>query len=807
MRLVLALAVGLVSLQLGAAPLTIVENGQPQAAIFAPTNEPHAQKAAAEIQKYVEKMSGAKLAIVAEGAPVEESLPSTLIQVGHTEAAKKAGVRIPDGFNPAIRADAFREEGYVLKTVGNQIFIGGNSDGPYQGTLYGVYAFLEKLGCRWYFPGEWGEIVPQQKTITVPDLDVTSRPDFAVRSIWLSGWIPTTKEEGTAYNEWCTKIGFSSGEFYPTVGDGFLGILLPPGQYYESHPEYYAMDKSGSRKPIISRRTNRFDDRFTMLCLSNPDVFREIVKNLKTHFAGEKKIRAMSDRGMGISPPDGAPFCYCTNCIPANQNFDYPAYVHERMQSEEYFVFCVKVAKEFPDKWVSTMAYSNREMPPQGVKLLPNISVKYASISCCVLHPNNDPLCWRRQEMMAILRQYIRLTPHFQIRDYNPGFLTGVFLPERDMANMAINVPIYKEAGVSGMVREGRKVFMQTWLSYYITAKLLWDSKTDVAALKNDFYTTFFGPEAGPHVQAWWDEYEDALGKATVHVHEDWLVNHIVKPELVRKLSAHVEAARKAQMTDAQRKRFDAFALIAEHLDAYAAMHEADKNMDYAKAAAAAQRMLDLKNKLNAIYSFFYTFGERREQRPSFTAGHINYYNRLVGMTGGKDGKLVASLPLEPKFSRDPFNEGVIGEWYAPSFDDAKWSTRNTFYLWEVQDPPADEKGHDWDGYGWYRATVEVPKEFAGKPMHLFLGGVINEGWVWVNGGYAGHRGHKLWWARNLDFDLDITPLAKPGKNVVTIRIHNNTDLGGLYRRGFLWSPKETPKRESNKEEGAENVE
>src|SRR6185503_5306385 len=144
-------------------------------------------------------------------------------------------------------------------------------------------------------------------------------------------------------------------------------------------------------------------------------------------------------------------------------------------------------------------------------------------------------------------------------------------------------------------------------------------------------------------------------------------------PAFTKKLHAHVEAAGKTSMTDVQRKRVEAFALIAEHLEAYAAMHDADKNMEYTKAAAEAQRMLDLKNKLNAIYSFFYTFGERREQRPSFTAGHINYYKRLVGMTSGSEGKLVAPLPLETRFTRDLFNEGVVAEWYALSFDDSKW--------------------------------------------------------------------------------------------------------------------------------------
>jgi len=41
------------------------------------------------------------------------------------------------------------------------------------------------------------------------------------------------------------------------------------------------------------------------------------------------------------------------------------------------------------------------------------------------------------------------------------------------------------------------------------------------------------------------------------------------------------------------------------------------------------------------------------------------------------------------------------------------------------------------------------------------------------------------------DFDLDITKFVKFGeKNLIAIRIWNNSEIGGLYRRGFLWSPK-----------------
>ena len=132
--------------RLSAADLTLVANGKPGAAIITAA-EPHALRAAAAIRKYIEKMSGAHLPIIKEDeAP---RLPVSIF-VGHTAAARRFGVKIPAGFNPAIRPEVFEEEGFVIKTKGANLFIGGNSDGPYQGTIYGAYEFLERLGCRWY---------------------------------------------------------------------------------------------------------------------------------------------------------------------------------------------------------------------------------------------------------------------------------------------------------------------------------------------------------------------------------------------------------------------------------------------------------------------------------------------------------------------------------------------------------------------------------------------------------------------------------------------------------------------------------
>src|SRR5687768_13525936 len=189
----LALAALCSSTVLRAADVILVKDGQPNAAIVA-ANEPHAAQAAGEIQKYVERMSGAKLPIVNEPAANDSGLPVT-IAVGHTQVAAKAGVTIPSGFKEVVGdPNVFEEEAYVLKTQGDTVIVGGNSDGPYQGTIYAGYELLERLGCRWYFPGEWGEVVPEQKTVTLKEVDLNAKPDFALRYMSLGGWIPSTEE-------------------------------------------------------------------------------------------------------------------------------------------------------------------------------------------------------------------------------------------------------------------------------------------------------------------------------------------------------------------------------------------------------------------------------------------------------------------------------------------------------------------------------------------------------------------------------------------------------------------------------------
>jgi len=762
----------------------IVKDGEGNAVIVVAQEDKDAAKAASEIQVFVKKMSGAELPLVNEGEPVKATIR---IYVGHTEAAKKAGVEIPSGFNPKIRPDMYGEEGYALKTKGDNIFIGGNSDGPYRGNLYAAYAFLEKLGCRWYFPGEWGEVIPDKKTLTVPELDILSKPDFALRCIWLDGrWGWVTGPDKEDQIDWCTRIGFSTHHLgmegmYPVPGDGSLARFLPPAKYAEAHPEWYAMDEGGNRH--VTPKSNAAH---TMLCLSNDEMVAEYIKNVKAHLADKPGLL-----GIGISPPDGVPYCYCDECKAASRNFNYPRYAHRTMQTEEVCEFVNKVAATFPDKLFAVAGYALRDIAPQGVKLLPNVAVLQAPISCCVLHPNNDPSCWRRQEFVKNLRRWKSLSDHVWLYDYTPGLLVSQFQPERDAANFAINAKIYKEIGIKGFSREGMPTMMASWISYYTAAKLMWDVNADVDALKKDFYNTFFGPAAAPHVQAWWDACEEQLLKSTAHVHEAWLVNHLYTAEFSRSIHKHVEAARQAKMTPAQRKRFEVFELIVENFENSTRMDEAVKNLDYKKAAACAERMLAARNEINKTSLFLIRKQAQTKTYRMFTLGRKLHYEKLLAQTDGTTGDIVAPLPLVTKFKRDPFNVGITSECYQPDFDDKGWGTKSTFFTWDQQDEPEDEIGHDYDGHGWHRAVVDVPAKFKGREVRI-TGEAINEAWVWVNGEFVGHKSHVIWWMGQSDFELDVTKAIRPGqKNTIAIRVWNDAEIGGLLNRAFLWSPNE----------------
>ena len=132
-----------------------------------------------------------------------------------------------------------------------------------------------------------------------------------------------------------------------------------------------------------------------------------------------------------------------------------------------------------------------------------------------------------------------------------------------------------------------------------------------------------------------------------------------------------------------------------------------------------------------------------------------------------------------------------------PGYDDSKWQVCKTDNGWQSQGlkdedglPLLTTDGHPYRGIGWYRFTVDVPAVDAGKTVKLLCPAMNNQGWVWVNGQYAGRNDFKQGWFRPQELDMDVTSYLKPGKNVITLRVlcyEEYFGANGLYERPFLY--------------------
>lgn len=229
----------------------IVVDGQPAAEIILDKDaEACVQVAAEQIQKYVEKMSGAKLNIV--NAPTGNF--RTRLYVGESDGTKSLGFTLQDvkydgykiwakGDNVIVAGrdiDWYTEYGLSYANLENiertgkwREFTGHKWRSPMfiysrermvrtkpplkfhpqigSGTLYGAFCLLEQQGFRWYVPyqspnEELGKVIPQRKNIAIPDQETKREPEFAIRDY---PYYTATREDAL----WIKSMGVGMAEF------------------------------------------------------------------------------------------------------------------------------------------------------------------------------------------------------------------------------------------------------------------------------------------------------------------------------------------------------------------------------------------------------------------------------------------------------------------------------------------------------------------------------------------------------------------------------------------------------------------
>ncbi|MCW3121688.1 MAG: coagulation factor 5/8 type domain protein [Flavipsychrobacter sp.] len=398
------------------------------------------QRSASILQSYIQRISGAELPIVKDGG--KDKMPG--IYIGLTGKAEK------------VHPGKLPSESYFIHTDGNDIVIcAGNG----RGLAYGVYSFIETyLHCRKISNDP--AILPESHVIKVPGrIHNEYKPPLVYREVYY----PASHD--AEYLEWNQLQQLD--DLWGVWGHSF-NKLLPAKTYFSTHPEYYSLVK-GKRQA-------------SQLCLSNEDVFKIIVNELKKKMADNPDAIYWS-----ISPNDDNGYCQCDKCSAVDNEQGGPA--------GSLIKFVNRVAAVFPDKKITTLAYAYTHKAPRSIKPADNVYVFLSNIDAYrdkSLADEGSAAAFRND-----LKAWGGITKNLFIWDYITQF-TSYLAPFPNFNTLQPNMQYMKENGVKGIFAQGSGDTYGEWaeLRSYVEAKLMQDDKADVQQLIASFLKDYYGGAA-----------------------------------------------------------------------------------------------------------------------------------------------------------------------------------------------------------------------------------------------------------------------------------------------------------------------
>ena len=369
--------------------------------------------------------------------------------------------------------------------------------GTPRGIVYGSYALLEAMGCR--FLARDCEVFPDPP-ILFPEGEHRETPAFAVRELF---WREAMD------GDFAVKLRLNSARSSITKEQGGKAMfynfshtfsqLLSPETWFDAHPEYFSM-VNGKRQRDRSQ-----------LCLTNPDVLRICVDGVKKWARENPNYNIFS-----VAMNDWYSPCGCPACAKIDEEEGSHAGTMIR------FVNAVaeEVEKEFPHVMIHTFAYLYCRKPPLHVRPRRNVIVRLCSIECCFSHPIDRCGCQtggidvqaggaqafhgkkeERSSFLSDLEGWSRICENLYIWDYTTNY-ANYLLPFPNLPVLAENLRMFRRFGVRGVFEQGNFSLGSSsalgQLKIYLLSKLLWNPDENPDALIADFVRGYYGPAAEP---------------------------------------------------------------------------------------------------------------------------------------------------------------------------------------------------------------------------------------------------------------------------------------------------------------------
>ncbi len=422
--------------------------------IFIPAAATAAEQFAAEqLNQYLSKVGGATISVLKENTSMHRSA----LYIGKTDFARAQN----------ISGDQLDEDGYLINTVNDSIILCGGSKG---GLRYGVYDLLEELGFRKYGPGNL--VSPQTVNTPLAKANKQFNPKIKYRTTSYGDM------GDQAYADWHKLSSRTDWGLFVHTFD----TLVPEKKYGETHPEFYSLI-NGKRRPG------------TQLCLSNPEVLHLLVTNLAAKIAEKPNATYWS-----VSQDDNDQYCRCENCTELNTQYG-------GVPSGSIVHFVNQVAKAFPNKIISTLAYWYSRKAPKNIAIEPNVNI----MLCNIESSRQAPVFVTDKNFSNDLKDWGALSKDILIWDYNVQF-TNYVSPFPNLFTIKPNIEFYTANNVNALFMQANNepAAEMALLRSYLISKLMWNPAADDKAIIDEFVHGYYGA-AGRFIRAYIYRMQTAL--------------------------------------------------------------------------------------------------------------------------------------------------------------------------------------------------------------------------------------------------------------------------------------------------------
>ena len=349
-----------------------------------------------------------------------------------------------------------------------------------QAAVYAVYDFLETVcGCRYYTSTE--EYVPFDANLTVEFSARECIPQLDYREVYYRDFFNpefAEKHKMTAQNARHSVWGTWCHSFQE---------FLDPDIYFDEHPEYFAL--------FQGRRVGKNAEP----CLSNPEVFDVMAANIEKAMAEKPECNFWS-----ISQNDNDAYCSCEKCRALDEAEGSP------MGSVLNFVN--KMARRFPDKTISTLAYWYTRKLPKTIRPEKNVHIMLCNIEANRGLPieTDERSLGSKEELLA----WEAVCDNISLWDYCIQF-RNLVSPFPNLRVIPQNIRFFLNHNVKMLFSQSNREYEGEFsaLRGYLLAKCMWEPDVDANAVIREFCEGYYGP-AAEAILTYIEEIHDAMEAA-----------------------------------------------------------------------------------------------------------------------------------------------------------------------------------------------------------------------------------------------------------------------------------------------------